>query len=661
LGQSSESGRLLRAVVLCALKVERLAMRAHLTDLQKEPQQPGFRFDIGRVKGGTSEIVLVEAGRGNVRAGAVTQQVISLFHPDILLCVGVAGALHDDLALADVVVATQVYAYQGGTATKEFLARPQAWPASHELEQLARSVDDSHDWWPAVGDQGREHRPRIHFRPIAAGDVVLDGHDSAMFEQLRLHYNDAAAIDMEDAGIAQVAHLNNVPALAIRGLSDHADGRKTDSDQAGWQQRAATAAATFAAALLARLDPAGRAAGISLTATVRSEERGTPDAANRQPRVPQLAYIREKTSGFVGRDSVFADLTTFLSTRPSGHIVVEGMPGMGKTSLLAEEVRRRNWPAHFNIAAQGITSALAFMRSLHGQLAERYQIQLASPGAGDEDDGQYIGSLLEETADRLSPNEQLVIVVDALDEASMTQTGANTLFLPTVLPAGLYLLVSRRRRTAELQIDGARLVIDLTDRQAEGRKDMERFIRESLARPAIEARLSGVTDQDRVVADLLDRSELNFMYLVYVLRDIEAGRMPPDDVFGLPQGLSGYYERHLAKMLSKGTSAIASLRTIYALAAIREPVPASLLASAVRVTELTVTTLLLDWEQFLLKDSGEGKTTYSLYHQSFRDFLMAVETVRAAGIDMGELNSAVGQGFIDRLGLDLEDEDEDEE
>lgn len=418
---------------------------------------------------------------------------------------------------------------------------------------------------------------------------------------------------------------------------------------------------------LARYDPMTPAAGASPTAEMLDPaavspsiasgagEQTGPGTARSRPRVPQLAYIQQKTSGFVGRDSAFADFAAFLDAHPSGHIVVEGLPGVGKTALLAEEVRRRNWPAHFNIAAGGINSTLTFMHSLHDQLAERYAVRLAPPGAGDDGDGRYLSSLLEETADRLSAGEKLVIVVDALDEVSVAQTGTNTLFLPTVLPAGLYLLVSRRTRTAPLQMDGPSVVIDLMVRKAESRKDVEQFIRNSLARPEIAARLSGVADREPVIASLLDSSEFNFMYLVYVLRDIEQGRMPPDDLHRLPQGLSGYYERHLERMLAKGTGAVLSLQTIYALATIREPVPASLLASVVCVTELEVITLLADWAQFLLIDSGGGRLRYALYHQSFCDFLTKNDTVRAAGVDLGEISSTVGHRLIDRLGLDLDD------
>jgi nucleoside phosphorylase len=96
--------------------------------------------------------------------------------------------------------------------------------------------------------------PRVVFRPVASGEVVVDGHDSPTRSRLRSHYDDAAAIEMESAGAAEAAYLNGaVPILTVRAISDHASGQKSSTDTAGWQGIAAANAATFACALIAAL------------------------------------------------------------------------------------------------------------------------------------------------------------------------------------------------------------------------------------------------------------------------------------------------------------------------------------------------------------------------------------------------------------------------
>lgn len=180
-----------------------------------------------------------------------------MFRPAALLFVGVAGGLSGDLSLGDVVVATRVYAYHGGKDDSSgFHARPRAWDAPHDLEQLARYVS-RRSWWTGEGPP-----PPVHFKPVAAGEVVLDTRTTPLAAQLRDHYNDAAAVEMESAGVSQAGHLNHSqPVLTVRGISDHADGAKQAADGAQWQPVAARNAAAFAMEICRELRTSSTADG----------------------------------------------------------------------------------------------------------------------------------------------------------------------------------------------------------------------------------------------------------------------------------------------------------------------------------------------------------------------------------------------------------------
>lgn len=252
-----------------------------------------------------------------------------------------------------------------------------------------------------------------------------------------------------------------------------------------------------------------------------------------------------------------------------------------------------------------------------------------------------------------------MIVVDALDELEMSgPLGANPLFLPTTLPAGVFLLVSRRAHTAFLQIDGRTDVLDLMTHTADNRSDAELFIRTSLDRPGVRERLGSDVEFESLVTALIDRSQNNFMYLFYVLRDIEQARLGDGGLRDLPFGLRGYYERHWRKMNIGKVEEKLRLRTIYALAQLQRPVTASLLADCVGIEQLEIHYFLDDWAQFLeisrrKEPTGdESITLYSLYHKDFSDFLMDKEIIRAAGIDLGELHRQIGHGLL--AGFDLD-------
>ena len=238
-------------VVLTALNVEYTAVQRRLCDRQFQRER-GTCFEVGRLPGTRHRVALCLAGKGNSPSGVIAERAIQRFAPAAVLFVGVAGGLWDTTALGDVVVATYVYAYHGGTSEDDgFKARPRGWETAHEIQQLAAQVDRAGDWAPATVED--TPAPRVHFGAIAAGEVVQNSWSSDEAARLRLHYNDALAIEMEAAGVAQAGHLNRAPVAVVRGISDRADGTKTSTEDRAWQPRAATNAAAFALQLAEKI------------------------------------------------------------------------------------------------------------------------------------------------------------------------------------------------------------------------------------------------------------------------------------------------------------------------------------------------------------------------------------------------------------------------
>lgn len=247
--QQDETGSV---VVLTALPLEYTAVRASLTELRRNAhRRAGTGFEVGHLPGTPIRIVLARTGDGNASAAVLAERAITMFDPRALLFVGIAGALKDDIALGDVVVGSRVYAPHGGKEEADgFLARPRAFEAAHELLDLAQHLAITRSWTGSSADDS-SRRFDVHFKPIAAGEVVLNSRDTPLARQLRSHYNDAVAIEMESAGVAQAAHLNqSLPTLTVRGISDRSDGNKRTADADGWQSVAAANAAIFALALI---------------------------------------------------------------------------------------------------------------------------------------------------------------------------------------------------------------------------------------------------------------------------------------------------------------------------------------------------------------------------------------------------------------------------
>ncbi|MET8830823.1 5'-methylthioadenosine/S-adenosylhomocysteine nucleosidase [Streptomyces sp. NPDC004610] len=258
-------------VILTALNLEYQAVRRKLARPQAHRHERGTRFEVGTVNGTSCRLVLGLTNKGNHSAAVIAERAIQEFSPLAVLFVGVAGALWDTARLGDVVMATHVYAYHGGTSEDDGLkARPRVWEAPHGISQLASHLARMDDWADDLPGRGRA--PQVRFGAIAAGEIVQNSRMSAEARWIRQHYNDALAIEMEAAGVAQAGHLNGAPVAVVRGISDRADGTKTGARDRNWQPRAAANAAAFATRLAVEL-AAEREQAVMSEATAQAAPR----------------------------------------------------------------------------------------------------------------------------------------------------------------------------------------------------------------------------------------------------------------------------------------------------------------------------------------------------------------------------------------------------
>ena len=161
----------------------------------------------------------------------------------------------------------------------------------------------------------------------------------------------------------------------------------------------------------------------------------------------------------------------------------------------------------------------------------------------------FLQDLLKQAADRRdqdSPNEKIALIVDALDEAGPSPAGQNVLGLPRVLPKGVYLVVSQRPVEVSLATEAPRQIERIDAQSEENRKDIWLFLEAAADWPGIRkacVESDPPVSKESFVATLFDRSQGVWIYLKYVLDEIEAGRRSPLKLDELPQGLWQYYAR----------------------------------------------------------------------------------------------------------------------
>jgi hypothetical protein len=375
------------------------------------------------------------------------------------------------------------------------------------------------------------------------------------------------------------------------------------------------------------------------------------------PRLP-LPYecetiIADRTQDFTGRRFVFAAIAEFLQNNRKGYFVLEADPGVGKSSIMAKLVLllKRRCVAHFNSQSQGIVRAEQFLENACTQLIRGFQLNYPQLPENATRDGNFLSRLLGEVSAKLG-GKKLIIVVDALDEVDLglQGRGSNVLYLPDALPDNVYFIVSKQPKTLPLP---NHQVFDLMQYSAESLADVKVYIDKRTGNSAsIQSWINRQNLQrEQFVVAVAEKSQNNFMYLRYVLNDIDSGKYSDVNLEDLPRELEGYYDKHWARMemaVKDKELRRRKLKVIYLLTKTRKPVCCDILADFAEEDALDVQEVLDDWEQFL-RSSGDSPPDYSIYHASFQRFLHRIDVVQKSGVRLRNIETAISDNLWEDL------------
>ncbi|NEQ67917.1 MAG: hypothetical protein F6K21_20920, partial [Symploca sp. SIO2D2] len=322
------------AVILTALPVEYLAVRTHLVELEERINPQGTIYEQGKFIGNEYEweVGIAEVGAGNAGVAVEAVQAIAYFQPNILLFVGIAGGIKD-VAIGDVVVATDVYGYESGKVGEQFFPRPKVGKSAYALVQRAKSEARKGEWLQRLSSNAVP-QPRVFVAPIAAGEKVVASRQSDIFQFLRASYNDAIAVEMEGFGFLNAAFAYpDIKAIVIRGISDLIEGKNDDSvePEEVRLEKASHHASAFAFEMLSKLkvDPCES----NQTPVVRSILNTREALLNASKGL--LNWKRKLGNNQQIPRPELEQLKNRIATESSSTTIVLGAPGYGKSALMA--------------------------------------------------------------------------------------------------------------------------------------------------------------------------------------------------------------------------------------------------------------------------------------------------------------------------------------
>lgn len=201
----------MRIAIIGAMEEEVNLLRNELSE-RKDTVIAGYHFYEGLLN--SVPVVILKSGIGKVNAAVGTTLLLDRFKPDAVINTGSAGGFKAGLKVGDVVVSTEVrhhdvdvtaFGYEYGQVP----GMPAAYTADQHLIETAEQVIH------------RLTDVQVVHGLIATGDSFI--HDSERAADIRKHFPEVAAVEMEAAPIAQVCHQFGVPFVVTRSISDSAD------------------------------------------------------------------------------------------------------------------------------------------------------------------------------------------------------------------------------------------------------------------------------------------------------------------------------------------------------------------------------------------------------------------------------------------------------
>ena len=202
-----------RIGIIGAMEEEVSGLKESMAEVRTEIRA-GMTFYEGKLAG--KDAVVVCSGIGKVNAAACAQILADRWQVDAIMNTGIAGSLREEVGIGDIVLSVDAvqhdfdcvgFGYPLGVIPRMDTSVFRADPELLDLaEECCRAVN------PETGVfRGR----------VASGDVFVS---SAEKKAEILKIFDGWCCEMEGASIAQVAHINRIPWLIIRAISDRADG-----------------------------------------------------------------------------------------------------------------------------------------------------------------------------------------------------------------------------------------------------------------------------------------------------------------------------------------------------------------------------------------------------------------------------------------------------
>jgi adenosylhomocysteine nucleosidase len=194
------------------VEIEQLLLHMLHTTRQEIDGQTYIAGELERMP-----VVVTKSGVGKVNATIAAMTLIRQYSVKAILFIGVAGALHPDLEIGDMIISNccqehdidaSILGFSRGTVPFQAVSE---YPADDKLVQQALA---------AAVELQRSEQITIRAGKVLSGDQFISDKEVVSYLHNELGGD---CVEMEGAAVAHTCYVTNTPYVVIRSMSDRAD------------------------------------------------------------------------------------------------------------------------------------------------------------------------------------------------------------------------------------------------------------------------------------------------------------------------------------------------------------------------------------------------------------------------------------------------------
>ncbi len=197
---------------ICAMELEATPIKSMMKN-KRYATISGIKFTKGKLL--EKDVVVAVCGVGKVFASMCTQAMIMKYSPELIINIGVAGALKPQADQGHIAIGANVLQHDIDTTALGDLRGQVSGLKKINFKCVQSAIQPLRDICKEMGI--KEHRG-----PVASGDQFIG--DKKKKADI-FNWFGAVVCDMEAGAIGQVCFVNDVPLMSVKAISDKADGK----------------------------------------------------------------------------------------------------------------------------------------------------------------------------------------------------------------------------------------------------------------------------------------------------------------------------------------------------------------------------------------------------------------------------------------------------